>query len=226
MGIHLIEEARNAGTRKLVIVGTVCSYPKYTPVPFREVQLWDGYPEETNAPYGLAKKMLLVQAQAYRAEYGFHSAFVIPTNLYGPGDNFDDETSHVIPAIIKKCVEAQEQGSNEVVLWGSGDPTREFLYVDDAAEGVVLALEHLEDPDPVNLGSATEISIRDLAERIALTGFEGSFTWDRSNPDGQPRRAVDGAKARALMGWSPRVGLDEGLETTVEWYRQNRSSPR
>jgi nucleoside-diphosphate-sugar epimerase len=221
MGIHLIEEARRAGIRKLVIVGTVCSYPKFTAVPFTEDHLWDGYPEETNAPYGLAKKMLLVQAQAYYAEYGFPSAFVIPTNLYGPGDNFDERTSHVIPAIIKKCVEAQEQGAAEVALWGSGEPTREFLYVDDAAEGIVSALEQLEGPDPVNLGSAAEISIRDLADRIALiTAYEGSFIWDRSNPDGQPRRSVDGAKARALMGWTPKVSLDEGLRTTVDWYRQ------
>ncbi len=224
MGIHLIHEAKAAGIRKLVIVGTVCSYPKHTPIPFREEQLWDGYPEETNAPYGLAKKMLLVQAQAYEAEYGLRSAFVIPTNLYGPGDNFDDGTSHVIPAIIKKCIEAQEAGADEVVLWGSGEPTREFLYVDDAAEGVVLALQHLEDPNPVNLGSAAEISIRDLAEKIAgITGFAGRFTWDRSNPDGQPRRSVDGSKAGRLLGWSANVGLDEGLKTTVEWYRHHRS---
>ena len=224
MGIHLIHEAYLAEIRKLVIVGTVCSYPKYTPVPFHEEQLWDGYPEETNAPYGLAKKMLLVQAQAYRAEYGLRSAFVIPTNLYGPGDNFDDQTSHVIPAIIKKCITAQEEGADEVALWGSGDPTREFLYVEDAAEGVALALQRLEDPDPVNLGSATEISIRDLADKIArITGFDGRFAWDRSNPDGQPRRAVDGSKAAQLLGWTASVELDEGLKTTVDWYRQHRS---
>ena len=172
-------------------------------------------------PTASPKKMLLVQAQAYHAEYGFPSAFVIPTNLYGPGDNFDDRTSHVIPAIIKKCVEAQDQGATEVTLWGSGEPTREFLYVDDAAEGIVSALEQLEGPDPVNLGSAAEISIHDLAERIALiTGYEGAFIWDRSNPDGQPRRSVDGSKARALMGWEPKVGLDEGLRATIDWYRQ------
>ncbi len=224
MGVHLIHEAWQAGIRKLVIVGTVCSYPKYTPVPFREEDLWNGYPEETNAPYGLAKKMLLVQAQAYRHEHGFGSAFVIPTNLYGPGDNFDYETSHVIPAIIRKCVEAEEAGEDEVVLWGTGKPTREFLYVDDAAEGIVLALEHLDDPEPVNLGSATEIAIEDLAEQIArITGFEGRFVWDRSQPDGQPRRAVDGSKARRLLGWLPRVGIEEGLKRTVEWYREHRS---
>lgn len=224
MGIHLIHEAWQMGIRKLVIVGTVCSYPKFCPVPFSEEHLWDGYPEETNAPYGLAKKMLLVQAQAYHAEYGSRSAFVMPTNLYGPGDNFDDETSHVIPAIIRRCIEAQEAGKDEIVLWGTGEPTREFLHVDDAAEGIVLALEHLEEPEPVNLGSATEIAIRDLAELIArLTGFEGRFVWDHSNPDGQPRRAVDGSKARRLLGWSPRVELTEGLERTIEWYRGHRS---
>jgi GDP-L-fucose synthase len=221
MGVHLIHEAWRAGIRKLVIVGTVCSYPKYTEVPFREEDLWNGYPEETNAPYGLAKKMLLVQAQAYRDEYGFASAFVIPTNLYGPRDNFDHDTSHVIPAIIRKCVEAQEEGRDEVVLWGTGQPTREFLYVDDAATGIVLALERLDDTEPVNLGSATEISIRDLAERIAqVTGFKGRFVWDPSKPDGQPRRAVDGAKAQKLLGWSPHVSLEDGLETTVRWFRE------
>jgi GDP-L-fucose synthase len=220
MGIHLIEEARKAEIRKVVVVGTVCSYPKYTEVPFREDDLWNGYPEETNAPYGLAKKMLLVQAQAYRDEYGFESAFVIPTNLYGPGDNFDHDTSHVIPAIVRKCVEAQEAGDEEVVLWGTGSPTREFLYVDDAAEGIVLALEHLDEPEPVNLGAATEIGIKELAEKIArITGFGGRFVWDPSKPDGQPRRAVDGSRAKALLGWSPNVGFEEGLTRTVEWYR-------
>jgi GDP-L-fucose synthase len=224
MGIHLIHEAWQAGIRKLVVVGTVCSYPKYTEVPFREEDLWNGYPEETNAPYGLAKKMLLVQAQAYRDEYGFDSAFVIPTNLYGPGDNFDHDTSHVIPAIIRKCVEAQEAGDDEVVLWGTGAPTREFLYVDDAAEGIVLALEHLDEPEPVNLGAATEIGIKELAEKIAqITGFEGRFVWDSSKPDGQPRRAVDGSRAKVLLGWSPTVGFEEGLTRTVEWYRNARS---
>ena len=223
MGIHLIEEARKAEIRKVVVVGTVCSYPKYTEVPFREDDLWNGYPEETNAPYGLAKKMLLVQAQAYRDEYGFESAFVIPTNLYGPGDNFEHDTSHVIPAIVRKCVEAQEAGDEEVVLWGTGSPTREFLYVDDAAEGIVLALEHLDEPEPVNLGAATEIGIKELAEKIArITGFEGRFVWDPSKPDGQPRRAVDGSRAKALLGWSPNVGFEEGLTRTVEWYRSFR----
>jgi GDP-L-fucose synthase len=224
MGVHLIHEAWRAGIRKLVIVGTVCSYPKYTQVPFREEDLWSGYPEETNAPYGLAKKMLLVQAQAYRDEYGFDSAFVIPTNLYGPGDNFDQDTSHVIPAIIRKCVEARDAGRDEVVLWGTGKPTREFLYVDDAADGIVLGLQKLEDREPVNLGSATEIAIVDLAELIAkVTSFEGRFVWDPSKPDGQPRRAVDGSKARQLLGWSPRVDIEDGLRRTVDWYLENRS---
>jgi GDP-L-fucose synthase len=225
MGIHLIHEAWRAGINKLVVVGTVCSYPKYTEVPFREDDLWNGYPEETNAPYGLAKKMLLVQTQAYRDEYGFSSAFMIPTNLYGPGDNFDYETSHVIPAIIRRCVEAQEAGRDEVVLWGTGSPTREFLYVDDAAEGIVLALEHLDESEPVNLGSANEIRIRDLALLIArVTGFTGRFVWDASKPDGQPRRSVDGSRAKALLGWEPRVGFEEGLTRTVEWYRRFRAS--
>ena len=222
MGVHLIHEAWRAGIRKLLIVGTVCSYPKYTDVPFREEDLWNGYPEETNAPYGLAKKMLLVQAQAYRDQYGFDSAFVIPSNLFGPGDNFDENTSHVIPAIIRKCVEALDEGRDEVVLWGTGRATREFLYVDDAAEGIVLGLQHLESREPVNLGSATEISIADLAELIAkVTGFEGRFVWDPSKPDGQPRRSVDGSRARELLGWSPRVQVEEGVRRTVEWYRAN-----
>ena len=227
MGVHLIHEAWRAGIRKLLIVGTVCSYPKYAEVPFREDDLWSGYPEETNAPYGLAKKMLLVQAQAYRDEYGFESVVVIPTNLFGPGDNFDYDTSHVIPAIIRKCVEAREAGNDEVVLWGTGKATREFLYVDDAAEGLVLGLQKLEDREPVNLGSATEIAIADLAELIArTTGFCGRFAWDASKPDGQPRRAVDGSRARDLLGWSPRVGIEDGLRRTVDWYLENRAEIR
>ena len=223
MGVHLIHEAYLAEIRKLVIVGTVCSYPKYTPVPFHEEQLWDGYPEETNAPYGLAKKMLLVQAQAYRAEYGVRSAFVIPTNLSArrqlrrsdePRDSRDHQEVH-------HGARGRRRRSRPL---GFGGSTREFLYVDDAAEGVALALQHLEDPDPINLGSATEISIRDLADKIArITGFDGRFAWDRSNPDGQPRRAVDGSKAAQLLGWTASVGLDEGLKTTVDWYRQHRS---
>jgi GDP-L-fucose synthase len=222
MGVHLIHEAWRAGIRKVLVVGTVCSYPKYTDVPFREEDLWSGYPEETNAPYGLAKKMLLVQAQAYRDQYGFDSAFVIPSNLFGPEDNFDENTSHVIPAIIRKCVEALDDGREEVVLWGTGRATREFLYVDDAAQGIVLGLQHLESREPVNLGSATEISIADLADLIAkVTGFEGRFVWDPSKPDGQPRRSVDGSRARELLGWSPRVQMEEGVRRTVEWYRAN-----
>ena len=224
MGIHLIHEAWQAGIQRLVTVGTVCSYPKFTEVPFREDDLWNGYPEETNAPYGLAKKMLLVQSQAYRQEYGFESAFVIPTNLYGPGDNFDYDTSHVIPAIIRKCLDAQDAGSAEVSLWGTGAPTREFLYVDDAAGGVVLALEHLNEPEPVNLGAASEIAIKDLAELIGrITGFTGRFVWDASKPDGQPRRAVDGSRAKELLGWTAAVEFEEGLSKTVAWYRSVRS---
>ena len=224
MGIHLINEAWQAGIKRLVTVGTVCSYPKFTEVPFREDDLWNGYPEETNAPYGLAKKMLLVQSQAYRQEYGFECAFVIPTNLYGPGDNFDYNTSHVIPAIIRKCLDAQDAGSAEVSLWGTGAPTREFLYVDDAADGIVSALEHLNEPEPVNLGAASEISIKDLAELIGrVTGFAGRFVWDATKPDGQPRRAVDGSRAKELLGWTPRVEFEKGLSKTVAWYRTVRS---
>jgi GDP-L-fucose synthase len=214
MGIHLIHEAWQAGVEKMVVIGTVCSYPKHTPVPFKEEDLWNGYPEETNAPYGLAKKMLLVQLQAYRQEHGFNGVMVIPTNLYGPGDNFDLETSHVIPAIIRKCLEAKEQGSDEVVLWGTGTPTREFLYVDDAAEGIVRVLERYDDPEPINLGGGEEISIRDLAELIAeVSGFEGRFLWDESKLDGQPRRRVSVSRAAADL--LPKVtNLSEGLRRT------------
>jgi len=223
MGIHLIHEAWRAGVEKMVVVGTVCSYPKHTPVPFQEEDLWNGYPEETNAPYGLAKKMLLVQLQAYRQEHGFNGVMVIPTNLYGPGDNFDLETSHVIPAIIRKCLEAKEQGRDEVVLWGTGEPTREFLYVDDAAEGIVLALEKYDEPEPINLGSGEEISIRDLAELIAeLTAFKGRFVWDETKPDGQPRRAIDGSRGRSTLSWKPHIGLDLGLRGTVAWFLERQ----
>ena len=224
MGVHLIEEARRAEAEKMLVVGTVCSYPKFTPVPFKEEDIWAGYPEETNAPYGLAKKMFLVQAQAYRAEYGFNCIYVIPTNLYGPGDNFDLETSHVIPAMIRKCLEAKEEGRDEVMLWGTGSPTREFLYVDDAAEGIVQALERYESPEPVNLGSNQEVSIRDLAEMIAdATGFEGSFTWDTSKPDGQPRRAIDASRANRQLGWRPRTSLYDGIAKSVNWYAEQMS---
>ena len=219
MGIHLIHEAMLAGLEKILVVGTVCSYPKLTPVPFNEDDIWNGYPEETNAPYGLAKKMLLAQAQAYRAQYGFNCIYVIPSNLYGPEDNFDLNTSHVIPAMIRKFLDAKWSSRDEVVLWGTGTITREFLYVDDAAEGLVLGLERYDGAAPVNLGSNEEISIRDLAMKIAtLTGFEGEIVWDESKPDGQPRRAVDGSRAAEELGWHSRTSLDEGLRATTEWY--------
>jgi GDP-L-fucose synthase len=219
MGLHLIHEACQAGVEKMIMVGTVCSYPKHTPVPFVEEELWNGYPEETNAPYGLAKKMLLVQAQAYRQEYGFNCVYVIPTNLYGPGDNFDLETSHVIPAIIRRCLESKAEGLDEVELWGTGEPTREFLYVEDAAEGIVLSLERYESGDPLNLGANHEISIRELADLIAAaTGYSGRFRWDRSKPDGQPKRAISGARARRMLGWSPKTQIDRGIAATCRWY--------
>jgi len=217
MGIHLIHEAWQAGIEKLVVVGTVCSYPKFTPVPFKEEDIWNGYPEETNAPYGLAKKMLLVQSQAYRAEYGFNSVVVIPTNLYGPGDNFDPSSSHVIPAIIRKCLEAKDRGDAEVVLWGTGSASREFLYVDDAAEAIALALERYESEEPLNLGSDNEISIKELATLIAeVTGFEGKLVWDDSQPDGQPRRAIDASRAREALAWQSRASFRAGLAETVK----------
>jgi GDP-L-fucose synthase len=217
MGMHLIHESWRAGVDKMVIIGTVCSYPKFAPVPFDESELWNGYPEETNAPYGLAKKMLIVQSRAYRDEYGFDSVCLIPTNLYGPEDDSDLETSHVIPAIIRKCLEAKAEGHDTVRLWGSGEPTREFLYVDDAADAVVAALERYEGAEPLNLGSDGEISIRELAEMIAdATAFTGRFVWDTSEPDGQPRRAVDWSRAARALQWGPQVELREGLRRTVE----------
>ncbi|MBI1304447.1 MAG: NAD-dependent epimerase/dehydratase family protein [Phycisphaera sp.] len=223
MALHLIEEARRHGLRKFVQVGTICSYPKHTPVPFREEDLWNGYPEETNAPYGIAKKAALVMLDAYRRQYGLASACVLPVNLYGPWDNFDRETSHVIPALIRKCLEAVEAGAPSITCWGTGRASREFLFVDDAAEGVVAAAERVDDPDPINLGTSSEITIRDLTERIArLCGFEGSIAWDATRPDGQPRRAVDASRARERLGWIARTDLDEGLRRTVEWYRCNR----
>jgi len=219
MGVQLIEESRLAGVPKVVSLGTICSYPKFTPVPFREEELWNGYPEETNAPYGLAKKMLLVQSQAYRAEYGMNAIFVMPVNLYGPHDNFDLETSHVIPALIRKCVE----GGEEIELWGTGAPTREFLYVEDCAEGILLAAERYDGADPVNLGSGREISIRDLAKKIAeLTGFRGRLRWNAAKPDGQPRRALDTSRAKKLFGFEAKTPLEEGLRATIDWYRANR----
>jgi GDP-L-fucose synthase len=220
MGVQLMEQARLFGVKKFVAIGTICAYPKFTPVPFKEENLWMGYPEETNAPYGLAKKMLLVQAQTYRAQYGFHGIFLLPVNLYGPRDNFDPESSHVIPALIRKCLEAIREGSSEIIVWGSGEPTREFLYVEDAAEGILLAAEHYDKPEPVNLGAGFEISIRDLVDLIAkLTGFSGQILWDRSQPDGQPKRCLDTSRARKEFGFSARVGLQEGLKRTIQWYR-------
>ncbi len=218
MGIQLIEEARKAGVGKLVVLGTVCAYPKMTPVPFREEELWNGYPEPTNAPYGLAKKMLLVQLQAYRTQYGLNGVFLLPVNLYGPRDNFDLETGHVIPAMIRKMVAGRDEGT-PVVLWGDGSPTREFLYVADAANGVLDAAERYNDGEPVNLGSGMEISIRDLAELIARhVGYDGPIEWDTSQPNGQPRRMLDVSKARERFGFEARVDFDEGIRRTVEWW--------
>jgi len=223
MGVQLIEGARANGVGKFVQVGTICAYPKFTPVPFKEDDLWEGYPEETNAPYGIAKKALLVQCQAYRDQYGTNAVYLLPVNLYGPGDNFDPQTSHVIPALIRKFVEAAERGAPAVEVWGTGAATREFLYVDDAAEGIVLAAEHYDGRDPVNLGSGQEMSIRELAETVAAeTGFGGRIVWDTSKPDGQPRRALDVTRAAELFGFRARVGFAEGLRRTVEWYRANR----
>jgi GDP-L-fucose synthase len=220
MGIQLIEEARRAGVAKFVCLGTICAYPKFTPVPFREEDLWNGYPEETNAPYGLAKKMLLVQLQAYRQEYGFDGIYLLPVNLYGPRDNFDLATSHVIPAMIRKFLEAQAAGAPEVVLWGDGSPTREFLYVDDAAEGIVAAAEAYDGAEPVNLGSGEEIAVRDLARLVAgATGFTGAIRWDATQPNGQPRRRLDVSRAASLFGWRAKTALAEGLGRTVDWYR-------
>lgn len=222
MGVQLLHECQQAGVEKFVALGTVCSYPKFTPVPFKEDDLWNGYPEETNAPYGLAKKMLLVQSQAYRQQYGFNSIFLMPVNLYGPGDNFDPTSSHVIPALVKKCVEARNRGDAAIEAWGDGSPTREFLYVQDAAEGIVLAAERFDGAEPVNLGSAYEISIKDLTEMIArLTGFEGRIVWDATKPNGQPRRKLDTSRAKALFGFESRVAFEEGLRHTIQWYEQS-----
>ena len=225
MGIQLIEQARRCGIEKFVCVGTVCSYPKYTPVPFKEFDLWDGYPEETNAPYGLAKKMLLVQLQAYRQEYGFDGVYVVPVNLYGPRDNFDLETSHVIPALIRKCVEARLRGESSILAWGSGEVTREFLYVEDAAEGIVLAAERYEQSEPVNLGAGQEIKIRDLTELIReCTAFQGTIEWDASRPDGQPRRCLDTTRAWEAFGFRATTPLREGIGKTVQWYMTHGGS--
>jgi GDP-L-fucose synthase len=223
MGVQLLHESWRKGVAKFVAIGTVCSYPKFTPVPFKEDELWNGYPEETNAPYGLAKKMLLVQSQAYRQQYGFNSLFLLPVNLYGPGDNFDPSSSHVIPALIKKALEAKEAGSREMMVWGDGSPTREFLYVDDAAEGILLASERYNDSEPVNLGSCHEISIRDLTELIAkLTEFDGQIMFDASKPNGQPRRKLDVSRAREQFGFESRTSFQDGLRKTIEWYRSAR----
>jgi GDP-L-fucose synthase len=224
MGIELMEQARLAGVDKFVGIGTVCSYPKYTPMPFHEDDLWNGYPEETNAPYGLAKKMLLVQGQAYRDQYGFNAIHLLPVNLYGPGDNFDPASSHVIPALIKKCLDARDRGDADMEVWGTGSASREFLYVDDAAEGIALAAEKYNDRDPVNLGVGAEITIRDLVELIArLTRFEGKLCWDATKPDGQPRRALDTSRARERFGFSAGTSFEEGLRNTIAWYEANRT---
>jgi len=219
MGIQLIEAARRAGVGKFVIIGTICAYPKFTPSPFKEKDLWSGYPEETNAPYGLAKKMLLVQSQAYRKQYGFNSVFLLPVNLYGPGDNFNPESSHVIPAIIKKCIEAKNRKLEKITLWGTGKATREFLYAEDAAEGIALATEKYNRGNPVNLGSGREISIKDLAETIKeLTGFQGKIVWDKSKPDGQPRRRLSVSLAKKEFGFKAETNFKEGLKKTINWY--------
>ena len=221
MGIELMEQARRLGLSKFVQIGTICAYPKFTPVPFSEDDLWNGYPEETNAPYGLAKKMLLVQAQAYRAQYGFNAIYLLPVNLYGPNDNFDLRNSHVIPAIIRKCVEARESGSDSIEVWGTGSPTREFLYVDDAARAIVIAAERYNKADPVNLGSSEEISIKDLIELIAeLTEFKGRIKWDKSKPDGQPRRKLNVERAWREFGFRSSTNLRGGLQQTIRWYQQ------
>jgi len=227
MGALLMEHARLAGVEKFVAIGTICAYPKFTPVPFREENLWIGYPEETNAPYGIAKKALLVQAQAYRAEYGFNAVYLLPVNLYGPGDNFKPESSHVIPALIKKFMDAIDRREDIVEIWGTGRATREFLYVEDAAEGIVLASERLETSDPVNLGAGFEISIKDLADLISrLTGFKGKLVWNTSQPDGQPRRSLDTSRARELFGFRARMPLETGLAKTIDWYRAARATEK
>ena len=223
MGIQLMHEAYLRGIEKFVALGTICCYPKYTPVPFKEENLWDGYPEETNAPYGLAKKMLLVQSQAYRQQYGFNSIFLMPVNLYGPGDNFDPKSSHVIPALIKKCIDAKENNDDHITVWGTGKASREFIYVEDAAEGIVLATEKYDKPFPVNIGAGFEIKIKDLVELIAkLTGFEGKIVWDTTKPDGQPRRMLDTSRAEREFGFKVKTSFEEGLRRAVEWYIKSR----
>ncbi len=226
MGVQLMEQARLFGVKKLIALATICSYPKFTPVPFKEEDLWNGYPEETNAPYGLAKKMLLVQSQAYREQYGFNSVVLFPVNLYGPRDNFDLESSHVIPALIRKCLEAVSEGKKEVVLWGTGSATREFLYVEDCADAILLAAEKYDKSEAVNIGAGFEISIKDLASLIAhLAGFNGKFIWDASKPDGQPRRMLDTSKAEREFGFKAKMSLEEGLKKTISWYKNFLKTP-
>jgi len=223
MGVQMMELGRQAGIKKFVAIGTICAYPKFTPVPFKEENLWNGYPEETNAPYGLAKKMLLVQAQAYRQQYGFNAIYLLPVNLYGPGDNFDPQSSHVIPALIKKCVDAMANNEKVVTVWGTGNATREFLYAEDAAEGILLAAEKYNKPNPVNLGAGFEISIKDLVDLIVkLTGFKGRIVWDPSNPDGQPKRMLDTSRAEREFGFKAKTNFEEGLKKTIDWYLSNK----
>jgi len=225
MGVQLMHRAWETGVNKFVAIGTICAYPKFTPVPFKEENLWDGYPEETNAPYGLAKKMLLVQAQSYREQYGYNALFLLPVNLYGPGDNFNPLSSHVIPALIRKCIEAKDEGRDEIVVWGDGSPTREFLYVEDAAEGILLASEKYNKSDPVNLGAGFEISIKDLVEMIAKkTDFTGKLVWDTSKPNGQPRRRLATERAFEEFGFKAQMPFEKGLENTIEWFKENRDS--
>lgn len=223
MGVQLMHESWKRSIKKFVAIGTICAYPKFTPVPFKEENLWDGYPEETNAPYGLAKKMLLVQAQSYRQQYGYNTLFLLPVNLYGPGDNFNPASSHVIPALIRKCVQAVDEGETEIEVWGDGSPTREFLYVEDAAEGILLAAEKYNDSEPVNLGSGFEISIKDLVHMIAkLTGYTGSFKWNTTKPNGQPRRCLDTTRAKEYFGFEAKMTFEQGLEQTIAWYQENK----
>jgi GDP-L-fucose synthase len=223
MGLHLIEGARKVGLKKFVQVGTICAYPKFTPVPFKESDLWSGYPEETNAPYGIAKKALLVMCQAYREQYGLNAIYVLPVNLFGPRDNFDLHTSHVIPALVRKCIEARDRGDRKIIAWGTGSASREFLYVEDCADGLIASMEKYDSPEPMNLGSGREITIRDLTHVIAdLAGFKGEIVWDASKPDGQPRRCLDISKARDAVGFIARTSLEDGLRKTIEWYGQQK----
>lgn len=224
MGVQLIHEAYSIGIPKFVAIGTICAYPKFAPIPFKEADIWDGYPEETNAPYGLAKKMMLVQSQVYRSQYGYNSIYLLPVNLYGPRDNFDLETGHVIPMLVRKCLEAQARGDNHIEAWGDGSPTREFLYVEEAAEGILMAAERYNDSEPVNLGSSFEISIKDLVETVArVSGFEGEVRWDLNRPNGQPRRKLDVSFAEESFGFRSAVSFEDGLRSTIDWYIENNS---